>query len=191
VLEVIGEIVALQIHIDRVKTPGVGYEPTPIMKVDQAAIGPAGIVGLRDDAWIVDVHHSSHPRSGGGGRRVLSMGFTGHYAAMTDRFGDAPVGVAGENIVIDGPALRQGDLGGGVVIHTSSGPLRLLDPRVMTPCREFTSYLLGSDRLLDREDLTGHLEFLDGGTRGFVLDPGHLERPVEVAVGDRVELLDD
>ena len=54
---------------------------------------------------------------------------------MEDRFGSAPVGVAGENIVIEGPALSLGDLGEGMGVENGAGDLISLErPRVAAPC---------------------------------------------------------
>ncbi len=187
--EVIGRIVQLQVQTDPVKTAGVGYDPAAIVAITRAAVGPGGFVGRREDAWLVDVHHASHPISRGGGRRPLSIGFSGHYEAMRQRFGSVPLGVGGENIVIDGSPLRLDKLGAGIVVDTEAGPIELRNPRVATPCVEFTSFLLGAPQVLSRNEIREELAFLDEGTRGFLVDPTHLTGPVEIEVGARVHLL--
>ncbi len=58
-----------------------------------------------------------------------------------------------------------------------------------TPCLEFTSYLLGLPTRAARGDVEGELEFLDEGTRGFLLDVGRVREPLRVAVGDEVVLI--
>jgi hypothetical protein len=46
--------------------------------------------------------------------------------------------------------------------------------------------LRGASEVLDRAVLAEDLEFLDGGTRGFILDVSGLPRPMRVRAGDRV-----
>jgi hypothetical protein len=103
------------------------------------------------------------------------------------RFAAVPVGVAGENIIVDAEG-RVGleDLAGTVVIEGPDGELELPGARVAAPCPEFTSFLRGASEVLDRAVLAEDLEFLDGGTRGFILDVSGLPRPMRVRVGDRV-----
>lgn len=187
--EPIGRIVRLQVQVEPVKHKGVGYDPAPIAAVERAAVGPDGMVGRAAEGWLVDAHHRAHPNGHGGGRRALSIGFTGHYEAMAERFGDVPVGIAGENIIVEGPPLRLGDLGGGVEVATAAGVVRFLAPRVAAPCREFTCFLRGYPELLPREELEDDLAFLEDGTRGYILEVSHLAGPVEIAVGDLVSVI--
>jgi hypothetical protein len=67
--------------------------------------------------------------------------------------------------------------------------VELVGPRVAAPCLEFTSYLLGLPERASRDNVSGELEFLDGGTRGFLLDVGRVREPLRVAVGDEVTLI--
>jgi hypothetical protein len=184
---VLGTVSRLQVQRRPLKEKGVRYDPMPIVAVDEAAVGPAGMIGSLDGSWVVDVHHAAHPASRAGGRRALSIGFEGHYAAMAVRFAAVPVGVAGENIIVDAEG-RVGleDLAGTVVIEGPDGELELPGARVAAPCPEFTSFLRGASEVLDRAVLAEDLEFLDGGTRGFILDVSGLPRPMRVRVGDRV-----
>jgi hypothetical protein len=184
---VLGSVSRLQVQRLPLKEKGVRYDPTPIVAVDEAAVGPAGVVGNLDGSWVVDVHHAAHPSSRAGGRRALSIGFEGHYAEMAVRFAAVPVGIAGENIIVDtGNRVGLGDLAGTVVIEGPDGELELPGARVATPCLEFTSYLRGASEVLDRAVLIDDLEFLDGGTRGFILDVSGLAHPMRVRVGDPV-----
>ena len=188
----IGQIVRLQVQRDPLKIKGVGYDPTRILSVDEGAIGPLGILGRHEGAWIVDAHHASHPRSRAGGRRALSIGFTSHYRLMAGRFGRAELGCAGENIIVEADRrLTTTDLAGDLSVQTAQGELRLTGARVAAPCLEFTSFLLGRSEVADRADIADDVDSLDDGIRGYILEVAHLERPMTVRVGDRVSVRAD
>ncbi len=184
--DLVGRVVRLQIQQQPLKAPHGWYDPTRLTAVERLVVGPDGVFGLHEDGWVVDVHHRLHPRSRGGGRRSVSVGFTGHYAAMARRFGRrATLGIAGENLVVDAPALRLGDLGTGLAVVGEDGArIELHRPRAAAPCREFTSFLLGRRRPLPREALGDELAFLSAGTRGFIVVP--VGGPVEVGLGAEV-----
>ncbi|MEN8115035.1 MAG: hypothetical protein ABFS21_11685 [Actinomycetota bacterium] len=182
----IGRIVRLQVHAESLKRDGA-FDPGPLVSVERASIGSPGMLGWNGTGWILDNHHSAHPQARGGGHRVLSVGFTGHYERIRARFGDVPTGAAGENIVIDGPAVTAGDISGGLLIRTGDGAvLELRSPQAAVACTGFTSFLLGSPVVLPREEITEHLAFLSTGTRGFIVSVDHVDRPVEIAVGDEI-----
>ncbi len=184
--EAIGRIVRLQVHAEPLKRDGA-YVPDPLVSVDRAAINADGMLGWDGTGWVVDTHHRAHPRAKGGGNRALSIGFTGHYAAMSERFDSVPLGIAGENIIVEGPAITASEIIDGVVVRRSDGSETFLrTPKPAIACAGFTSFLLGSDELLEREDIADHLSFLSTGTRGFILSVDHLDRPVEISVGDEV-----
>jgi hypothetical protein len=185
----IGEVVRLQIHRIPIKLKGVGYVPAGIAEVARASVDAWGMVGWYEGVWAIDAHHKAHPGSRAGGRRPLSIGFTGHYALMAERFESAPLGIAGENIIIDGPALSLDDLGAGLVVVNSDGTELLLErPRVAAPCLEFTSFMLGLDRVASLEEVEGPLADLHDGRRGFIVSADHAAKPVEIVVGDSVYL---
>lgn len=185
--ELIGPIVRLQIQTVPIKQKGIGYTPEKILPVESAAVDAWGMIGLHADLWVVDAHHKSHPASRAGGRRPLSVGFTGHYRLMEERFGNAPVGIAGENIIVDGPPLSLADLGEGLLVETAGGDLLSLDrPRVAAPCVEFTSFMLGLDEVAPLADIAGPLAELHDGRRGFIVAADHAPTAVEVSVGDKV-----
>ena len=187
--EPIGPIVRLQVQRIPIKVKGVGYLPEEILPVERAAVDAWGMLGWVDGAWVVDAHHKSHPSRRGGGRRPLSVGFTGHYALMEDRFGSAPVGVAGENIVIEGRALSLGDLGEGLVVENGAGDLISLErPRVAAPCVEFTSFMLGLDEVAPLAEIEEPLGDLHDGRRGFIVAADHSPRPIDIARGDMAYL---
>jgi MOSC domain-containing protein YiiM len=186
--ERVGSIVRLQVQAEPLTPSGV-YEWQHLVPVDRAVVSADGMLGWDGTGWVVDAHHVAHPRPRGGGKRALSIGLTGHYAAMAERFAPAVVGIGGENIVVDGPALRLPAIAEGFLIRRPDGQeIELLAPRVASPCLEFTSFLLGSEALLARAEVKDELAFLDGGTRGHIVDVGHLIKPVPVEIGDEVFL---
>ncbi|HSJ70183.1 MAG TPA: hypothetical protein VLA29_00870 [Acidimicrobiia bacterium] len=185
----IGRIVRLQVQKVAIKRRGEGYVPEDILVVERAAVDAWGMMGWNGDHWVVDAHNKAHPSRRGGGRRQLSIGFTGHYAEMARRFGSAPIGVAGENLIVDGPAMSLADLGDGVVIVTGDGAQVALErPRVAAPCVEFTSFMLGLDHVAPLREIAGPLGDLDDGRRGFIVSADHAPDPIEVRVGDTVHL---
>ncbi|HHC09520.1 MAG TPA: hypothetical protein ENK55_12555 [Actinobacteria bacterium] len=186
----LGAILRIQVQREPLKAPHGWYDPSRIVAVDEAELTSLGLVGIRGGERIVDAHHADHPRSRGGGRRALSVGFRGHYDAMAARFGErVRLGIAGENLVVDGPAVRTEDLAGGLVIVTADGvEVELRAPRPAAPCREFTTFLLGGREPRPRDELVDELEFLSGGTRGFIVSVGHLTAPVVLRVGDVVRV---
>lgn len=187
----LGTIVRLQVQRDPLKTREVGYDPAGILAVEEAAIGPHGIAGRHDGSWVLDAHHAAHPRSHGGGRRALSIGFTGHYEAIAERFGSAPVGCAGENLIVEAEGrFFTVDLGGTIVVQAAGGEVPLRGARVAAPCAEFTSWLKGLDVVMPKRDQAEDVDFLDDGMRGFILEVAHLERPMVVRIGDPVVLRD-
>jgi hypothetical protein len=105
---------------------------------------------------------------------------------MAERFGNAPVGIAGENIIVDGPALWLADLGEGLVVDTSGGEVLLERPRVAAPCAEFTSFMLGLDSVAPVADIEDALADLHDGRRGFIVAADHAPQSVELALGDKV-----
>ncbi len=184
--ELLGRIVRLQIQAEPLKATG-RYLPEHLVTAEKALIGEAGMLIWDGSGWIVDAHHRSHPRARGGGNRALSIGFTGHYEAMAQRFESVPVGIAGENIIVDGPAVRMVDIAGGLLIRRPDGTeIGLNEPRPAAPCRPFTSFLLGSDSVLQRDTIQNELAFLSDGTRGFLVSLNQADRHVEIEVGDEV-----
>jgi len=186
VFEVLGTIVRLQVQATPVKASG-RYDPTSILTAQSASISEAGMLMWSGTGWVIDAHHRNYPRARGGGNRPLSIGFTGHYAAMDDRFGDVPIGIAGENIVVEGPAVRMSDIGSGIVIRRPGGKeISLTSPRPAAPCRPFTSFLVGSSDILPRENIRDELDFLSDGTRGFLVEMDQAEGHQFIEVGDEV-----
>src|SRR5205807_2196732 len=149
------------------------YDPTPLLAVSELHVSPDGALGGSPGGggmWVVDVHHRSHPvTKNEDGLHGISLGFTSHYDAMRERFGaGVVVGCAGENIIAetDGRFTYE-DLAEGVAILAPDGKelVRLRVLQVAHPCRPFTGWALGKQ--VEPEELKKHLQFLDGGMRGF------------------------
>jgi hypothetical protein len=188
----LGRVVRLQIQRSSLKTgekPHRRYDPDPILAVQRIAVSADGVLGEASaETWLVDVHHRAHPQTKNpDAQHGVSVGFTSHYAVMRDRFGDRiALGCAGENILVETQArCTLEDLQGGVVLCSTDGAelvrLGVLD--VAHPCRPFIGWALGG--IVETEVLKSHLQFLDGGTRGFYCVG---EGSGIVSVGDRVVL---
>ncbi|GMQ97920.1 MAG: hypothetical protein BMS9Abin17_0423 [Acidimicrobiia bacterium] len=190
--DLIGTIARLQVQRYPIKLKGEAYLHEGILQVERAAIDAWGMVGWHDDAWIIDTHHHAHPSRRGGGKRSLSVGFTGHYELMEERFGSAPIGIAGENIIVDGPPLSLSQMGEGLVIDSSAGiDVMLVRPRVAAPCVEFTSFMLGLDHVAPREEIQAPMADLHDGRRGFIVAADHTTKPAELRSGDKVYAMVD
>jgi len=182
--ERLGPIVQLQIHAESLKRDGA-YVPEPLIAVERVSLDESGVLGWDGSGWIVDVHHAAHPRLRGGGRRAVSVGFTGHYRRMEERFGPVTLGIAAESIVVDGPPVSARTIADGLLIRKGDGTvIELRSPEPAVACTGFTSYLLGSPTVLGSEEIEDDLAFLSTGTRGFIVAVDHLDGPVEVEIGD-------
>ena len=189
----IGTIALLQIQRSPLKTgqkPQRVYDPAPLLRVNQLALGSDGAFGLGPgQGWIVDIHHRAHPQSrnpdGGHG---ISIGFTTHYQAMRDRLGSRiELGCAAENIIVEATrrfAIADLETGLAILAPDGSERLRLTVLDVAHPCRPFTGWALG--RTVESDVFKSHLQFLEGGMRGFLL---RADATGIVSVGDRVAVL--
>jgi len=192
-MRILGTVARLQIQRSSLKTgekPNRVYDPTPLLPVQRLTVTPDGVLGAGGEGgWIVDVHHRAHPETKNeDGLHGVSVGFTSHYAAMRDRFGDhIVVGCAGENVIVTADQVfTYEDLAGGVAIVTADGTerVRLKVLQVAHPCRPFTGWALGGR--VESDVMKENLQFLDGGTRGFYCVG---EGMGTVSVGDRLVLL--
>jgi len=192
-MHTIGTVTRLQIQRSSLKTgekPNRVYDPAPLLPVPRLSVTPDGVLGAgAEGGWIVDVHHRAHPETKNEDLlHGVSVGFTSHYAAMRERFGDRMVvGCAGENIIVAADRMfTYDDLSGGVAIVATDGVerVRLKVLQVAHPCRPFTGWALGGR--VESEVLKENLQFLDGGTRGFYCVGEGLGT---VEMGDRVVLL--
>jgi hypothetical protein len=186
----IGRIAALQIQRASLKTgekPDRVYDPAPLLSVPRLAVTPEGAFGEAvDGSWVIDIHHRSHPATKNeDGQHGLSVGFTGHYSAMRERFGSRLItGCAGENIIAEsGQRWSFDDVSRGFAVMSAGGNevARLRVLQVAHPCRPFTGWALG--RRVEGEHLKESLQFLDEGMRGFYCTAdGH----GIISVGDRL-----
>jgi len=140
---------------------------------------------------VLDIHHIDHPDKAYDNDDLVCIGFTSHYQAMRDRFGEHMVdGIAGENIIIDyEPEVWLEDLGQQIVIENAdSGRLARLDVlSFAAPCEEFSHFAADSqDKRLPAAELKSTLQFLGKGRRGFLLVFSDDQEPATVRPGDRV-----
>ncbi len=187
-MRVIGQVVRLQVQRASLKVPagpGERYDPTPLIAVESVEVTPDGAVGLGPDGEsIVDVHHRRHPGSKNSGKNPLSVGFTSHYAAIRERFGQVPDGIAGENILIETDLeFREGGPPPVLLI----GDARIGSIVVAEPCLPFTRFLIGAPPEAPADaDSRAALAFLRHGTRGFY---GSVVAEAIVRMGDSVRVI--
>ena len=118
--------------------------------------------------------------------RVISVGFTSHYALMAQHFGWANTGDAGENIIVaTDRRITLDQVAGGIIIRRPDRDLELKGAAVAEPCVPFTRFRL-DDQSTPLDDVKAHREFLRHGMRGYVMGLANLDAAVEVSVGDEV-----
>jgi hypothetical protein len=191
-VQLIGTIVRLQVQESSLKVGDKPrrYDPAPIRPVPAVSISSAGVLGLAENGeTVLDVHHHDHPMSKNrGGENGISLGFTGHYRAMRQRFGQHLAdGIAGENILVEADRQFQvEELATGVVVEGNSGRRLELRPVIVAaPCVEFSRYAMRfPDGARPDATVTEALRFLDEGMRGFYAT--YVGEPVVVKVGARV-----
>jgi MOSC domain-containing protein len=192
-MHTIGRVARLQIQRGSLKTgekPTRRYDPGPLLAVPKLNVTPEGALGaIADGAWVVDVHHRAHPHTKNeDGLHGISLGFTSHYDAMREHFGErVVVGCAGENIIAETDRrFTYEDLAVGVAILAPDGTerVRLRVLQVAHPCRPFTGWALGQQ--VEPEELKKHLQFLDDGMRGFYCVGAGVGT---VSLGDSIALL--
>jgi len=188
-LELIGTIGRLQVQTVSLKIgarPHSGYDPAGIRSVPALRIDDGGVTGI-DDEELADVHHRDHPHTKHRGENGVSIGFTGHYVAMRERFPLVSDGIAGENILVDAPGVFTPEaLGSEVVILAGGGKVVLRDVQFAPPCVEFSKFCNGYP--LERKAdpvIAETVRFLSNGVRGYyaTLAPGPA---VTVRLGDPV-----
>jgi len=174
-----------------IDTPdGDFYDATRRVEVDRLFITPLGIEAvLPTGEPVLDIHHINHPDKAYKDD-LISIGFTSHYAAMRQRFGEhMQDGTAGENIIIESDReIWLDDLGQQVVIENAeTGKQTLLNIlRIATPCNEFSHFAANSrGQRLPAADLKNTLQFLNKGRRGFLLALADGQENVIVQAGDR------
>jgi len=167
------------------------YDVSRRVEVAKLTITLLGIeADLADGEHVLDIHHIHHPDKAYTDD-LVSIGFTSHYAAMRERFGEhMQDGTAGENIIIASDReIWLDDLGQQVVIeNTQTGQQTLLDiVRIATPCNAFSHFAANSQhQRLPANELKSTLQFLNKGRRGFLLVLSDGQNSVTVQAGDRV-----
>lgn len=193
-MELLGSIVRLQVQASSLKVgrpPHRRYDVGPLCAVASLTLEPNGVVGWTDgEERVADVHHRDHLASKhrDDDHNGISVGFSSHYAAMRERFGDhLGDGLAAENILVQTDLmLGEEDLGGRLLIETAEGArVRLDDPLVATPCVEFTRFAMRfPDEARPDRTVAEALAFLNDGMRGYYV--AYAGAPVRVRLGDRV-----
>lgn len=192
-MRLLGSIVRLQYQRDHLKVPAgrfKRYDPSNIIAVDELRFTPDGVEAGSIESPIIDVHHRSHERSRNRGDNGISIGFTGHYNVMRNRFGDRlTLGVAGENIIIDNPnRILEAELASGIAIETAAGSALIDGIIVAAPCVEFSRYALDypQDERPDHT-VTETIAFLNEGVRGYYAG---VAQSFTLHLGDRVFIRD-
>jgi hypothetical protein len=172
----LGRIVRLQVQREKIKSgekPDERYTPHDnLISVAALRIDSGGVAGVSESGEAVqDVHHRDHPRSRFRGQNGVSVGFTGHYARIRERFGEHLVdGIAGESILVEnGGIVTLADLADGIVVTGNDGRVIEIDTwEVAHPCAPFSKFCLRfpEGQKADRR-VTETLQFLENGTRGF------------------------
>ena len=170
------------------------YDADRRVEVDSLQITPRGIQAtLPKGETVLDIHHLDHPDKAYDDDDLVCVGFSAHYDAMRDRFGEHMVdGSAGENILIDYPdEIWPADLGHKLAIQNQdSGEMARLEMvSFAEPCVEFSRFCAQRPH----EEMSGRrlgeiLRFLGNGRRGFLLVLNHALGVVTVRPGDKVYL---
>lgn len=187
----IGRICRLQIQRSSLKVgppKGRYYDPTPLREVGALVLTGDGVFAEDGGARVLDIHNAAHPETKNArGVNDISLGFTGHYAAIRARYGEhVSDGIAGENILVESAGMvTLDDIAGGVLIFGEDGRrVELEEVRVAHPCVEFSRFIMG-DPFAPPAMVTATLQFLDAGVRGFyACVPVGVE--ARIIVGDRV-----
>lgn len=180
-----------------IETPsGYFYDASRRVEVDRIQITSKGIeANTPKGEQVLDIHHINHPDKAYDDDDLVCIGFTSHYEAMRERFGEHMVdGVAGENIIIEyDREVWINDLEQQIAIeNVETGHRVLLDVlSFAAPCNEFSHFAANSQHeRLPAANLKTTLQFLNKGRRGFllVLSPGQVSASVQP--GDRVFVVD-
>jgi len=175
-----------------IDTPsGDFYDATRRVEVEKLIITALGIeADTLNGEHVLDIHHINHPDKAYKDD-LISIGFTSHYAAMRERFGEhMEDGVAGENIIIEyDREVWMEDLGQQIIIeNVETGQQIKLDVlRFAAPCNEFSHFAANSQHeQLPVGELKNTLQFLNKGRRGFLLALADGQETATVQAGDRV-----
>jgi len=181
-----------------IETPsGYFYDVSRRLEVDQLKITSLGIEATTTEGeHVLDIHHISHPDKAYDNDDLVCIGFTSHYEAMRDRFGEhMEDGTAGENIIIEcADEIWPEDLGKGIAIENQdTGQLAILDlVSFAAPCNEFSHFVNQSqEERLPADTLKETLQFLGNGRRGFLLVLKEGQESAVIQGGDKVLVVND
>ena len=180
------------------QTPtGQFYDPSRLVQVDHLLITPLGIEAtLPDGTHILDIHHIDHPGKAYDEDDLVSIGFTSHYDAMRNYFGNHMIdGIAGENIIIDyTEEIWSADLSPELGIENQeTSELAILKlQRFASPCAEFSQFCIQNQyKKPPANQMRQTLDFLAKGRRGFLLVLSKTRDEITVRPGDKVFVLAD
>lgn len=168
-MSLLGSVTVLQIHLDEIAHEGE-YDLDRLVPVDRLWLTPRGVVGEFEGRYALDYHHADHPKLRTyKPERSLSLGFTSHYRLMADHFGEAKLGVAAENIIVDiDRRIGLDDLENGIrIVSTEGAEIELDGAQISRPCVNFTKSMLGTPTP-STESIVESRAFLEGGVRGYV-----------------------
>jgi len=173
-------------------TNGYFYDPSRRVQVDQLEISPRGIeAALPDGERVLDIHHLDHPDKAYDDDDLVCVGFSAHYEAMREEFGEHMIdGIAGENIIVDSPEeVWMADLGEKLGIENQeTGEMAILEMiESAAPCPEFSQFCIQRQyEKIETPQMRQILRFLGKGRRGFLLVLDQQQGAVTVRPGDRV-----
>ena len=175
-----------------VETPsGYFYDVSRRVEVEKLTVTPLGIEATTSSGeHVLDIHHINHPDKAYDNDDLVCIGFTSHYEAMRERFGEHMVdGSAGENIIIEfDREVWLDDLGQQIVIENiETGQMTQLDVlKFAAPCEEFSHFAAKHQHeKLPAAELKATLQFLNKGRRGFLLVLRAGQEMTTVQAGDR------
>jgi hypothetical protein len=193
-MERLGTIVRLQVQLDSIKTQGAVHEQyTPYPNLTSVPVLHLTADGVQGETaageMLPDVHHRTHPHSKFRGDNGVSIMFTGHYAALRERFGAHLCdGIAGESILIERDGIVPLEMvAGGVVIVGPDREIPIAPWDVAHPCSPFSKFCLDipAESTPDRR-VTETLQFLEHGMRGFTAVYAADLGTAEIHIGDVV-----
>ena len=194
----LGKVKLVQIQpsgliIEKPEVPsGYFYDPSRRVEVDRLLITSLGIEAtLADGEHVFDIHHINHPDKAYDNDDLVCIGFTSHYAAMREHFGEhLEDGTAGENIIIEyDQEVWIENLGQQIAIENAeTGNKTLLDVlNFAVPCEEFSHFVANHQHeKLPAAELKSTLQFLNNGRRGFLLVLSEGQEVGTVRAGDQV-----
>lgn len=180
-----------------IKTPsGYFYDAARRVEVERIQITSRGIEAITSEGeHVLDIHHINHPDKAYDNDDLVCIGFTSHYEAMRDRFGEHMVdGIAGENIIIEyDQEVWMDNLGQKIAIESAETGHRIFLDLVSfaAPCEEFSYFAANSQHeRLPAAELKATLQFLNNGRRGFLLVLSDGQEAASIQSGDRVFVVD-